>query len=209
MNSGPSLKKNRQLTNGFTLIEVLISLVILSIIAVITSSFLQSSIASKEMVFTKSSQTFQFNLLADALRDDVTNAVNIPLLDSRGEAQLETFRSSLNADSFAFITKIRSGKTFSNSLVLIEYQLRDNTFTRKQFYTPAPADQDEFSETILFDKVKNMTLQFSDGNAWFNFWPVDVITQRKIPTLIKVILDKENGETYTWIISSSLENIYD
>ena len=78
MNSGPSLKKNRQLTNGFTLIEVLISLVILSIIAVITSSFLQSSIASKEMVFTKSSQTFQFNLLADALRDDVTNAVNIP-----------------------------------------------------------------------------------------------------------------------------------
>ena len=84
------MKKNRQLTNGFTLIEVLISLVILSIIAVITSSFLQSSIASKEMVFTKSSQTFQFNLLADALRDDVTNAVNIPLLDSsNGRAEME------------------------------------------------------------------------------------------------------------------------
>ena len=115
------MKKNRYLKNGFTLIEVLISLVILSIITLITSSFLQSSIASKEMVFTKSSHTFQFNLLSDALREDVVNAVNIPLLDSRGETQPETFRSRLNANSLKFITKIRSGKTFSNSLVQVEY----------------------------------------------------------------------------------------
>jgi len=203
------LKKNRQLKNGFTLIEVLISLVILTIITIITSSFLQSSISSKEIVFTKSSQTFQFNLLADTLREDVAHAVNIPLLDLRGEVQSETFRSTLNTNSFKFITKIRSGKNFSNSLVQVEYQLQDSKLIRKQFFTPAPVDQDLFSETVLFNQVQKMNLQFSDGKAWFNFWPVDPLTERKFPTLIKLTLEKENKESYSWIILSNLKNIYD
>ena len=161
------------------------------------------------MVFTKSSQTFQFNLLADTLREDVVNAVNIPLLDFRGELQLETFSSILNGNSFKFITKIRSGKNFSNSLVQVEYRLKDSKLTRKQFYTPAPADQDLFSETILFNQVQKMNLQFSDGKAWFDFWPVDPLTEKTFPTLIKLTLEKENKESYSWIILSNLKNIYD
>ena len=175
----------------------------------ITSTFLQSSIASKEMVFTKSSHTFQFNLLSDALREDLVNAVNIPLLDSRGEKQSETFRSRLNSNAFTFITKIRSGKQFSNSLVQVEYQLKDNKFIRKEFYAPAPSDQYQFSETVLFDKVRNVTLQFSDGSDWLNLWPVDPLTQKKLPELTKLIFEKENEELYTLIIHSNLTNIYD
>ena len=161
------------------------------------------------MVFTKSSHTFQFNLLSDALREDLVNAVNIPLLDSRGEKQSETFRSRLNSNTFTFITKIRSGKKFSNSLVQVEYQLKDNKFIRKEFYAPGPSDQDQFSETVLFDKVRNVTLQFSDGSDWLNLWPVDPLTQKKLPELTKLIFEKENEELYTLIIHSNLTNIYD
>ena len=161
------------------------------------------------MVFTKSSHTFQFNLLSDALREDLVNAVNIPLLDSRGEKQSETFRSRLNSNAFTFITKIRSGKQFSNSLVQVEYQLKDNKFIKKEFYAPAPSDQDQFSETVLFDKVRNVTLQFSDGSDWLNLWPVDPLTQKKLPELTKLIFEKENEELYTLIIHSNLTNIYD
>ena len=161
------------------------------------------------MVFTKSSHTFQFNLLSDALREDLVNAVNIPLLDSRGEKQPETFRSRLNSNAFTFITKIRSGKKFLNSLVQVEYQLKDNKFIRKEFYAPAPSDQDQFSETVLFDKVRNVTLQFFDGSDWLNLWPVDPLTQKKLPELTKLIFEKENEELYTLIIHSNLINIYD
>ena len=119
------------------------------------------------------------------------------------------FVAGLMLTPFKFITKIRSGKKFSNSLVQVEYQLQDNKFIRKEFYAPAPSDQDQFSETILFDKVSNMTLQFSDGNDWFNVWPADPITQKKLPVLIKLILERENEELYTLIIHSNLKNIYD
>jgi hypothetical protein len=54
-----------------------------------------------------------------------------------------------------------------------------------------------------------MTLQFSDGNDWFNVWPADPITQKKLPVLIKLILERENEELYTLIIHSNLKNIYD
>ena len=153
------MKKNNLPSKGFTLIEVLISLVILSIITVITSSFLQSSIQSKEIVFSKSAHTLKINLLADALREDVTNAVNIPLLDSRGEPQTRTFYSGQNSDSFTFITKIRSGKSFSSSMVQVQYLVEDDKLLRRQFFAPAPSNLSRFSETVLLQNIKNINYE--------------------------------------------------
>ena len=70
-------------SKGFTLIEVLISIFILSVIAVITTSFLQSTIQSKDIVFRKSQETHQFNLLSSSLQEDLMNAQNIPLTNFR------------------------------------------------------------------------------------------------------------------------------
>lgn len=205
------MKKDSQPKNGFTLIEVLISLVILSIITLITSSFLQSSIQSKELVFRQSSQTLMINLLGDSLREDVINAINIPLLDSRGEIQPQTFLSILNTNKFKFITQLKSGKKFSSAMVQVEYLMVDNKFLRRQFYAAAPAvrNEDNFSETVLLKNIKNINLEFSDGNSWHSVWPIDSKTNRKFPTLIKIDLNQENGETYSWIIHSNLKKIHD
>ncbi|MDA7796925.1 GspJ family type II secretion system protein [Gammaproteobacteria bacterium] len=199
------MKKNNHTGFGFTLIEVLISLVILSIIAVITSSFLQSSIQSKETVFLHSSQTLKINLLGDALREDITNAINIPLLDFRGEDQDLNFQSPLNSNSFVLVTKVRAGKNFSNSLARVEYRLDNRQFIRKQFYAAAPADPTKFFKTVLLEDVKNLELQFSNGSAWFSLWPIDEVTRRKIPSLIKLVLEQENGKSYSWVVHSNLE----
>ena len=84
MNLIPLLKNNNFYKPGFTLIEVLISIVILSIITIITSSFLQSSIESRELVSTKSDQTQEINLLSNTLRTDINNAINVPLINFDG-----------------------------------------------------------------------------------------------------------------------------
>jgi len=203
------LQKDSHMLKGFTLIEVLISLVILSIITVITSTFLQSSIQSKEIVFSQSAQTLRINLLGDTLREDVTNAVNVNLIDSRGEPQTQIFESSLNADSFKFTTKVRAGKNFSNSLARIEYLLDGSQFIRKQFYASAPANRDDFFETILLNNVTNVSLEFSDKNSWSPFWPKNTIVERKFPKLIKIYIEQGQGKSYTWIIKSNLNNTYD
>lgn len=203
------MKKNNYINGGFTLIEVLISLVILSIITVITASFLQSSIQSKEIVFSQSAQILRINLLADSLREDIANANNTPLTDTRGEAQQNAFQSSLNTDSFKFITKAKSGESFSSSLVQVEYLLDNDRFIRKQFYAAAPANQESFMETTLLKNIKKMNLEFSDGKAWFYFWPANNLSQQRFPALIKVQLEQDDGNSYTWIMHSNLENIYE
>ncbi len=196
------MKKDSSSKNGFTLLEVLISLVILSIITIITSSFLQSSIKSKEIIFNKSAEIFQINLLADALREDIINAINIPLLDSRGEPENKTFQSASNANSFKFVTKIRAGKNFSSEIAQVKYLLDGDKFLRRQFYAAAPSNPMDFAETVMLNKVQDIKLEFSDGKTWTYFWPAGQLNQKKFPLLIKVVLDLENDKTFTWIIHS-------
>ena len=85
-------------SKGFTLIEVLISIFILSVIAVITTSFLQSTIQSKDIVFRKSQETHQFNLLSSSLQEDLMNAQNIPLTNFRGVSEGASFIGGLSED---------------------------------------------------------------------------------------------------------------
>ena len=203
------MKKNSHMFKGFTLIEVLISLVILSIITVITSTFLQSSIQSKEIVFSQSAQTLRVNLLGDTLREDIANAVNVSLIDTRGEPQPHTFESSLNADSFIFTTKVRAGKNFSDSLARIEYLFDGSRFLRKQFYASAPANSDDFFQTILLNNVTNVSLEFSDKNSWSPSWPKNTIDEQKFPQLIRIYIEQDQGKSYTWVINSNLHNSYE
>ena len=203
------MRKNSHMFKGFTLIEVLISLVILSIITVITSTFLQSSIQSKDIVFSQSAQTLRVNLLGDTLREDIANAVNVSLIDTRGEPQPHTFESSLNAVSFIFTTKVRAGKNFSDSLARIEYLFDGSRFLRKQFYASAPANSDDFFETILLNNVTNVSLEFSDKNSWSLSWPKNTIDEQKFPQLIKIYIEQDQGKSYTWVVNSNLHNSYE
>ena len=203
------MKKDSYTKKGFTLIEVLISLVILTIITIITSSFLQSSIQSKEIVFSKSSQTLQINLLGDIIRDDIANAINTPLIDIRGDPQSQTFQSNLNTNSFKFVTKVKAGQNITSSLVQVEYLLDRNQFLRRQFYASAPSNNDDFLETILLKDITNIELEFSDEDSWSYFWPVNSAIQNKFPTLIKIVLEQDKRRSFTWIINSNLHNTYE
>ena len=111
--------------------------------------------------------------------------MNVSLIDTRGEPQLHSFESSLNADGFIFTTKIRAGINFSDSLARIEYLFDGSRFLRKQFYASAPANSDDFFETILLNNVTNVSLEFSDENAWSPFLAKKYYRRAKISTVNK------------------------
>ena len=78
---------------GFTLIEVLISLVILSIIAIVSTNFLQSSIDLRNQSKSKVDDIKVFNLGVSTIRRDLMSAVNLPMRDNFGN-QLPNFIGS-------------------------------------------------------------------------------------------------------------------
>ena len=209
MNRGPSLKRNNSISRGFTLIEVLVSIVILSVIAVITFNFLQSSIQSKEIVFRKSHEILQLNLLSNTLQEDFINAVNTPLKNFRGEPERGTLIGGVNANSFSFVTKAASKYKTSKSLVRVQYLLENNSFLRRQYYAAAPSNPNEYIETVLSNNIKDFNLEFADNANWYYFWPQGDLTVRKIPTLIKVSIRNNQNQSFTWIIKPNLPNAYE
>jgi type II secretion system protein J len=191
------------------LIEVLISIVILSIITIITSSFLQSSIESRELVSTKSDQTLEINLLSNTLRTDINNAINVPLINFDGFLTQATFKGEIGSNGFTFVTKLGNGNATDQVIAKVQYYIDDGAFVRKQFFASSPSDPESFIETQLMQDIEYAQIEFSDGNNWFYTWPQNEITTRKIPTLIKVFLEKESSENFTWVIPHTLPLVYE
>ena len=203
------MKTNKYFKGGFTLIEVLISLVILSIVTIITSNFLKSSIESKEFVSRKSQDTYQFNLLSNTLDQDLINAVNVPIADFRGEFKKATFIGRANSPSFSFTTKTLTKDLNLKSLVRVQYLLQDESFLRRQYFAASPSNTNEYFETELFKNIKDFKLEFADKNRWYFIWPIGPITQRQIPHLVKISIINNQNEKFIWVIKPSIDTVYE
>ena len=70
--------------DGFTLIEVMISIVIVSLILIISTNILESSITSRNHTLNLLDDVNEFNLVSNTLRRDFRQAINIPMRDSFG-----------------------------------------------------------------------------------------------------------------------------
>ena len=203
------MRKNKHSNQGFTLIEVLISIIILSLIAVITSNFLKSSIQSRDFVSVKSKEIYEFNLLTNTLNEDLINAVNIPLTNFRGDMEKATFIGGANTDSFSFITKAITQDISSKDLVRVEYVLENQSLVRRQYYAASPANPLEYMETMLYEDVGNLQLEFAGKTQWYYAWPQGPITQRQIPNLIKVSITNKQNESFVWIVNPSINTTYE
>ena len=72
------------MNKGFTLIEVLVSLVILSMITIISSNILQSSLETERISSERLQSARVLNFASITLRRDIRQIINVPLRDYYG-----------------------------------------------------------------------------------------------------------------------------
>ena len=77
---------------GFTIIEVLVALIILSMIAIITSNILQSSLESEKISSQRLNSIKELNLASSILRRDIRQIANVSIKDFYGNKINGTFR---------------------------------------------------------------------------------------------------------------------
>ena len=63
---------------------------------------------------------------------------------------------------------------------------------------------DENIKTVLIEDVSDLDLRFMYQGTWYERWPSAPITERKIPTLIKLEFTKNNKD-YVWIIEPNID----
>ena len=189
---------------GFTIIEVLVTLIILSMIAMISSNILQSSLISEKESSERLSSMTELSLASSSVRRDIRQIANVSIKDFYGNKLYGTFISDMNKENLMFTTKVKSFSNEVSPLKRVEYVIEDKNFIRKQYYSSNPYTLDSYNESILIKNIDNFKMSFLDSNKWYQSWPINKITSKKIPTLIKIEFSLDN-KTYNWIINPNID----
>tara|TARA_B100000963_G_scaffold165777_1_gene143988 strand:- start:5589 stop:6182 length:594 start_codon:yes stop_codon:yes gene_type:complete len=195
------------MNKGFTLIEVLVSMVILSIITLISSNIINSSLETQKNSSVKLENARKIDFSSIIISRDVRQLINVPLLNFRGDSMNTNFfanniekRIMFNALAFSLSSELSPIKR-------IEYIYENNQLKRKQFFAANPYNPDDYVETILLENISEIDFKFSYETQWFTKWPLSPITSKKIPTLIKINF-KQNNKNYEWIIEPNITNVF-
>jgi len=199
--------KLRFLRQGFTLIEVMISMVIVSLILLISTNILESSISSRNQTLNVLDDVKEFNLISNTLRRDFRQAMNVPMRDTFGLPVNATFYSAEQSNRVTLTTKVNHSNTMTSNLRRIEYLLQDGALVRRQYYAVNPYMSQESFESKLFEDVDDLSFGFSDGSKWYSQWPNDEVTSRTMPQLIQVKLVIDNHKI-EWLIAPRIKHEY-
>ena len=191
---------------GFTLIEVLISLVILSIIAIVSSNFLQSSIDLRNQSKSKVDDIKVFNLGVSTIRRDLMSTVNLPMRDNFGN-QLPNFIGSNTDKKITFLGFINRIDSSRSSISRIEYLFYDTKFIRRVYFTADPYDYDDHIDSVIFDNIDDVEISFLSDNRWFTEWPAGQTAAYKIPKLVKIEINDKDRD-FEIIINPNIDYVY-
>ncbi len=191
---------------GFTLIEVLISLVILSIIAIVSTNFLQSSIDLRNQSKSKVDDIKVFNLGVSTIRRDLMSTVNLPMRDNFGN-QLPNFIGSNKDKKITFLGFINRIDSSRSSISRIEYLFDDTKFIRRVYFTADPYDYDDHIDSVIFDNIDDVEISFLSDNRWFTEWPAGQTAAYKIPKLVKIEINDKDRD-FEIIINPNIDYVY-
>ena len=191
---------------GFTLIEVLISLVILSIIAIVSTNFLQSSIDLRNQSKSKVDDIKVFNLGVSTIRRDLMSTVNLPMRDNFGN-QLPNFIGSNTDKKITFLGFINRIDSSRSSISRIEYLFDDTKFIRRVYFSADPYDYDDHIDSVIFDNIDDVEISFLSDNRWFTEWPAGQTAAYKIPKLVKIEINDKDRD-FEIIINPNIDYVY-
>jgi len=188
---------------GFTIIEVLVSLIILSMIAIVSSNILKSSLQTEQETSLHLNYIKELNLASSIIRRDIRQIANVSSKDFYGNDMYGTFISPINSKSLMFNSYIKSLSDEISPIKRIQYKFADNMLIRKQFFSSNPYEPDDYTNIELIKDIDNLEFTFLHQNSWHESWPISLITSKKIPTLIKIEFSKQNKD-YSWIIDPNI-----
>ena len=195
------------MNKGFTLIEIIISLIILSVILLISSNILSSALNYQSSTNINLKKVNELNLASTIIRRDLRQAVNVPSRDFFGNLEPSTFNGDYSNKSISFNTFISDISIDTSSIKKILYFFNDNNLYRRQYYSSSPFKNDDYFESILLKNISEVNFTYMHERRWHNSWPVGDISSRKIPTLIRIDF-KMNNNYYHWIIEPDIKNVY-
>jgi general secretion pathway protein J len=195
---GGRVRIAHHLSKGFTLIEVLIAMTLLSIMVVLLFTSLKICAQSWEKGENKMSEVNEVAVVYNFFQRHLPSAM--PLWNDFNEAEEKTFSFQGKKQSMQFVSVFpaSAGKT-GMQLFSIEPQQQDNEQVIKVVITPffpvAEGEEWHKEEAVLLRHVNNFTLSYfgvledGTGSSWQEEW----LAKTSQPQLIKININTKNG----------------
>lgn len=149
-------------SDGFSLIETLMAVFMLSVVSLISLNIMSSFSDANQMMAVKTSDMEDIKKARDYLREDLANALSGKFsADGNTDANEGYLFTLIRGNS-----EIASVNTDWSSAEQIEYLLIDEKLIRRSYDRPNPLENTSFRDYVLLDHVKDVNIRSYDGSIW-------------------------------------------
>jgi len=192
--------KIKQNQNGFTLLELLISLAIFALIALITTYGLRHIIDSQRIQQQHNKQLNILQMAHAIIKDDMGSLIDRSI---RQQASLEPAVVSATQGVLLNFTRTGFGgadpKLRTSTLQRISYQLKDHQLQRISWLALDRISNTPTTTEILLSNVNHITLRFADNKGqWHDQWP-SANTRDILPSAIEMNIQQTQAGNLTWL----------
>lgn len=203
---GPG-KDDISFQTGFTLLEVLIAVAILSVIVTMIYTSFSTAGRNVEAAEAKRDRTDLARTLMSKLSNDITNAYYNPLMSETifyGK-QSTTAQGEQRYDSISLttLTNWRKPDSKESDLWEVGYRFNDqpdnNTRVmvrneKRELGKDQPPPLEGGTDFIVTDRIKGFRLRYSNGIAWADEWDSRVL--HTLPKSVEIALEFADGSFY-------------
>ena len=197
-----------KLQKGFTLIELVISITLLSFITIITTSILQNSIIQRNLYIENSNNLENYNSFFGIFRDDFRFIQNVDMLNVDGASSFKTLLLNDDEKQLSFITKSFSNTDLELKNIRVLYFIENGQLYRRQYKSINPADFSDYLDTLILEGVTDIQLKAHNKQRWLNIWPYDEVSKRRLPHAVFLSISQRQKDVFEIILATDNDNVF-
>lgn len=197
--------RRRGRTEGFTLVEILLTLGIFSGIMILLLSAFTGADRTREQLTGRLRDFRQLRLALDRIGTDLSGAFASTAIESTSlSATGDTFSGKPASTLIfsAFLLPEAAGGTPSTDIVKIRYFPKvspDGRFVelhREESFLPLVENRIPTREVLLAGRLAGFRVELFDGSEWKDRWPPGGANRATLPRKIAVVLTDPGGVQY-------------
>ena len=184
-------------SRGFTLVEVLVAMLLLSIMTAMGYGTYRQARISAERTSDSQQRTREIEFGMRVMVQDLTQCAPRPIRDQLGSNRLPALRAGPGAPTLMDLTRMgwsNSAGAQRGTLQRVSYRLDKETLKRAYMPVLDPTLNNRPIEQDLLTKVKTIQFRFLDQNRqWIDLWPMPGLTADQAlvyrPIAVEVIVE--------------------
>ncbi len=190
---------NIQADDGFTLVETLVGVFILSVVSIMSLAIMSSFADSNQMMTDKTAHLQDIEKARSFLREDLLNVHEHKIAFNGRNQMTGNTVIELTRGNGEF-SKIDVNLSPAES---IEYLIEDTKLIRRSYERPNITPDTPYRDYILLDNVQEIALRYYDGTLWQNQWlGYSDVANRSYPRAIEItwsLKEAENLQPFSYV----------